>query len=91
MCSCCQEITKVDNHIIESSDVCSSRCELCVEIKDIWVDCIKLGHSSYLTCLRASVICLEHNQKCIKQVFVAAIADCEERNKAAFRSLKDEI
>ena len=36
-------------------------------------------------------MCLEHNQKCIKQVFVAAIADCEERNKAAFRSLKDEI
>ena len=35
--------------------------------------------------------CLEHNQKCIKRVFVAAIADCEEGNKAAFCSLKDEI
>ena len=53
--------------------------------------CIKLGHSSYLPCLRACMRCLEHNQKCIKRVFVAAIADCEEGNKAAFCSLKDEI
>ena len=35
--------------------------------------------------------CLEHNQKCIKPVFVAATADCEGVNKAVFCSLKDEI
>ena len=34
---------------------------------------------------------LEHNQKCTKPVFVAATADCEGVNKAAFCSLKDEI
>ena len=34
--------------------------------------------------------CLEHNQKCIKRVFVAVISHCEEENEAAFRSLKDE-
>ena len=34
--------------------------------------------------------CLEHNQKCKKHLFVATIADCEEGNKTAFRSLKDE-
>ena len=47
MCNCCQEITKVDNHIIEYSDVCSSRCELCIQIKDIFVACIKLGHTLF--------------------------------------------
>ena len=91
MCSCCQEITKVDNHIIEYSDVCSSRCELCVQIKDVFVACIKLGRSSYLPCLTACMRCSKHNQKCIKRIYVAAIADCEEGNKAAFCSLKDEI
>ena len=89
--SCCQEITKVDNHIIEYSDVCSSRCELCVQIKDVFVACIKLGRSSYLPCLTACMRCSKHNQKCIKRIYVAAIADCEEGNKAAFCSLKDEI
>ena len=34
---------------------------------------------------------LEHDQKCTKLVFVAATADCEGVNKAAFCSLKDEI
>ena len=29
MCSCCLQI-KFNNHIIEYSDACSSRCELCV-------------------------------------------------------------
>ena len=91
MCSCCHEIIKVDNHIIEYSDVCSSRCEQCVQIKDVCVACITQGHSSYVPCLRACMRCLEHDQKCIKRVFVAAIADCEKGNKAAFCSLKDEI
>ena len=52
--------------------------------------CIKLGHSRYLPCLRASIRSLEHNQKFIKRVFLAATANCEEGNKAVFRSLKDE-
>ena len=88
MCSCCQEITKTVNHIIEYSDVCSSRCELCVSLENVCVACMKLGHSSYLLCLRACLRCLEHNQK---RVFLAAIVNCEEGNKAAFCSLKDEI
>ena len=49
-----------------------------------------MGHSRYLPCLRASIRSLEHNQKFIKRVFLAATANCGEGNKAVFRSLKDE-
>ena len=82
---------KIDNHITEYSDACSGRCELCVQIKDVGVDCIKLGLTSYLPCLRACMSCLEDNQRCTKHLFVPAMADCEEGNNAAFCSLKDEI
>ena len=58
MCNCCQEITKVDSHIIEYSDVCSSRCELCIQIKDVCVACIKLGHNICLPCFRACMRCV---------------------------------
>ena len=53
-------------------------------------DLYQSGHSRYLPCLRVCMRCLEHNQKWIKRVFVAVISHCEEENKAAFRSLKDE-
>ena len=53
-------------------------------------DLYQTGHSRYLPCLRVCMRCLEHNQKCIKRVFVAVISHCEEENEAAFRSLKDE-
>ena len=91
MCSCCLQIKKFNNHIIEHSDACSSRYELCVQINNIWAACIKLSHSSYLPYLRVCIRCLEHNQKGSKRIFVTAIANCEEGNKAAFRSLKVEI
>ena len=60
-------------------------------IRKVCVACIKLGHSSYLPCLRPCLRCLEHNQEYIKRVFLAAIANCEEGNKATFRSVKDEV
>ena len=67
MCSSsfCQQIKKCDNHIIEYLVACSSRCELCVQIKDICATCIKLGHSNYLPCLRVCMSCSELNRKCM--------------------------
>ena len=41
--------------------------------------------------MRPCLRCLEHNQEYIKRVFLAAIANCEEGNKATFRSVKDEV
>ena len=90
MCNCLQEITKVDDHIIEYSHVCSSRYDLCVRIKGVCVVYITLGYSSYIPCLRVSMRCLEHIKN-VKNVSAASVADYEEGNKAPFCSFESEI
>ncbi|CAB3990306.1 Hypothetical predicted protein [Paramuricea clavata] len=91
VCEACVKRTVPTEHIIDNSIICKSRCNECLSMKSVCVECAEAGQSSCLPCLRACDHCLGCGILCKRRVFLVATADCEEGNKKAFYIIKESI
>ncbi|KXJ09859.1 hypothetical protein AC249_AIPGENE20523 [Exaiptasia diaphana] len=84
VCERCLNKQPAHNHIVTHETAqCNSKCESCLELKDVCQDCKEKGHLSFIPALRCCETCLEESAQCRKVAVLVVVTDCEECNKQA--------
>ena len=81
--TCLEAQSKSSNSILIYNCDCTSRCECCLEEKEVCTTCKENGFQSIEPQLHPCGKCISDGKKCVKFVITSYSSDCEQKNKTA--------
>lgn len=88
--SCLEAQSKSINSILIHNSECTSRCESCLDQKEVCRECQENGFESIEPQLRPCNKCIADEKKCVKFVVTCYSTDCEQKNKTALDILQSQ-
>lgn len=86
--SCLEAQSKSSNSILIHNCECTSRCESCLDQKEVCRECQENSFQSIEPQLRPCSNCIADQKQCVKFVVTCYSTDCEQKNKTALELLQ---